>query len=61
MPTERYDKMFGGKKGSANTFKKGQVITIAGYYRVHPKTTVDSNILQKFIITADKTSKAITT
>ncbi|MGE5650941.1 MAG: P22 phage major capsid protein family protein [Bacillota bacterium] len=37
----------------ANTFKKGDVITFAGVYRVHPETKVSTGVLQQFVITAD--------
>jgi hypothetical protein len=37
----------------ANTFKKGDVITFAGVYRVHPETKVSTGVLQQFAITTD--------
>lgn len=37
----------------ANTFKKGDVITFAGVYRVHPETKVSTGVLQQFVVTAD--------
>ena len=36
----------------ANTFKKGDVITL-GINRVHPETKVDTGNLQQFVVTAD--------
>jgi hypothetical protein len=35
------------------TWKKGDVITIAGVNRVHPETKADTGQLQQFVITAD--------
>ena len=35
------------------TFKKGDVITIAGVNRVHPETKADTGVLQQFVVTAD--------
>ena len=37
----------------ANTFKRGDVITLAGCNRVHPETKVDTGALQQFVVTAD--------
>jgi len=37
----------------ANTFKKGDVFTVAGCNRVHPETKVDTGVLQQFVVTAD--------
>lgn len=49
----------GGLAGS-DTFKKGQVFTMAGCNRVHPETKVDTGILQQFVVTADATSAGAT-
>lgn len=49
-----------GGVANADTFKKGQVFTIAGVYRVHPLTGVASTELQQFVITADTTSSGST-
>lgn len=38
--------------GSA-TFKKGDIITLAGVNRVHPETKADTGSLQPFVVTAD--------
>lgn len=40
-------------KTGANTFKKGDVFTIAGCNRVHPETKADTGVLHKFVVTAD--------
>lgn len=45
---------------AADTFKKGQVFTIAGVYSVHPLTGVATSTLQQFVITADATSAGAT-
>jgi hypothetical protein len=40
-------------KTGANTFKKGDIFTVAGCYRVHPETKADTGELQQFVVTAD--------
>lgn len=35
------------------TFKKGDVFTVAGCFRVHPETKVSTGKLQNFVVTAD--------
>lgn len=49
-------------KGVANadTFKKGQVFTIAGVYDVHPLTGVATTRLRQFVVTADATMTTTT-
>lgn len=37
----------------ANTFKKGDIFTVAGCNRVHPETKADTGQLQQFVVTAD--------
>ena len=37
----------------ATTFKKGDVFTVAGCFRVHPETKVSTAVLQNFVVTAD--------
>lgn len=37
----------------ANTFKKGDIITIAAVNRCHPETKADTGVLQNFVVTAD--------
>lgn len=37
----------------ATTFKKGDVVTFAGCFSVHPETKVASGSLQTFVVTAD--------
>jgi len=49
----------GGLAGS-DTFKKGQVFTMAGCNEVHYETKVDTGRLQKFVVTADATSGGAT-
>lgn len=44
-----------------DTFKKGQVFTIANVYAVHPLTGVPYAQLQQFVITADVTAVGATT
>lgn len=40
-------------KTGTGAMNKGDVFTIAGVYRVHPETKVNSGILQQFVVTAD--------
>lgn len=49
-----------GGLSAADTFKKGQVFTIAGVYASHPLTGTDYNTLQQFVVTADATSAGAT-
>lgn len=35
------------------TFKKGDIFTVAGCFRVHPETKVSTGVLQNFVVTAD--------
>ena len=35
------------------TFKKGDVFTVAGCFRVHPETKASTGVLQQFVVTAD--------
>jgi hypothetical protein len=44
----------------ATTFKKGDVVTLAGSNRVHPETKVSTGVLQLFVITADAGPNATT-
>lgn len=37
----------------STTFKKGDVFTVAGCFRVHPETKVSTGVLQQFVVTAD--------
>ena len=37
----------------STTFKQGDIITVAGCFRVHPETKVSTGILQQFVVTAD--------
>lgn len=45
---------------AADTFKKGQVFTIAGVYAVHPLTGTALPWLRQFVVTADTTSAGAT-
>ena len=38
---------------SSKTFKKGDIVTLAGCNRVHPETKTDTGVLQTFVVTAD--------
>lgn len=49
-----------GGTANADTFKKGQVFTMAGCNEVHPETKVDTGRLQKFVVTADTTATTTT-
>jgi hypothetical protein len=49
-----------GGVANTNTFKKGQVFTMAGCNRVHPETKVDTGVLQQFTITANTTATTTT-
>jgi len=37
----------------STTFKKGDIFTVAGCFRVHPETKVSTGVLQTFVVTAD--------
>jgi hypothetical protein len=39
--------------GGSTTFKKGDVFTVAGCFRVHPETKVSTGVLQQFVVAAD--------
>lgn len=40
------------------TFKDGDIVTLAGCYRVHPETKVNTGQLQQFVITSDVSANA---
>lgn len=40
------------------TFLAGDVITLAGVYRVHPETKVSTGVLQQFVVTANSGASA---
>lgn len=40
----------------AQTFKKGDVFTVAGCFKVHPESKDVTNVLQQFVVTADVTA-----
>lgn len=44
--------------GGTTTFLKGDVITIADVFRVHPETKVSTGELQQFVVTADSGASA---
>lgn len=43
----------------SNTFLEGDVITIAGVYRVHPESKATTSDLQQFVVTADSSGSPI--
>ena len=45
---------------NGDTFKKGEVVTFAGAYEVHPLTGTATNTLKQFVITADTTASGAT-
>lgn len=45
---------------SGDTFKKGEVITLAGAFEVHPLTGTATTTLRQFVITGDVTAGAAT-
>lgn len=45
------------KTGTA-TFLKGDIVTLAGCYRVHPETKATTAVLQQFVVTADSGANA---
>lgn len=51
--------VFGGV-ANLDTFKKGQVFTMAGCFEIHPETKEATGRLQKFVVTADTTSSTTT-
>lgn len=42
------------------TFKDGDIVTLAGCFRVHPETKVNTGRLQQFVITTDVAANATT-
>jgi hypothetical protein len=44
--------------GGSTTFLVGDVVTLAGCYRVHPETKVSTGVLQQFVVTADSGASA---
>lgn len=42
------------------TFLKGDVVTFANVFRVHPETKISTGVLQQFVITADSGASATT-
>lgn len=44
--------------GGTTTLLKGDIITFAGVYRVHPETKVSTGQLQQFVVTADSGASA---
>jgi hypothetical protein len=49
-----------GGVANADTFKKGQVFTIANVFQVHAETRQTMNVLQQFVVTADATMSTTT-
>jgi hypothetical protein len=54
------DTLLVGGVAAADTFKKGQVFTIAGVFQTHPLTGDIYPDLQQFVVTADVTSAGTT-
>jgi hypothetical protein len=46
--------------GSSKTFKKGDIVTLAGCNSVHPETKASTGTLQQFTVTADAASTTLT-
>jgi hypothetical protein len=44
--------------GTTYTWKKGDIFTAGGCFRVHPETKVSTGVLQQFVVTADCTGVA---
>lgn len=44
--------------GGTTSFLKGDVVTIADVYAVHPETKVSTGVLQQFVVTADSGTSA---
>jgi hypothetical protein len=44
----------------STTFLVGDVITIAGVFRVHPETKISTGVLQQFVVTANSGASATT-
>ena len=45
--------------GTSGSWKKGDVFTVVGCYRVHPETKVSTGVLQQFVMTADNAGGAV--
>lgn len=45
-------------KTGTGTFLKGDIVTLAGCYRVHPETKTNTGELQQFVVTADSGANA---
>lgn len=45
--------------GGTTSFLKGDVVTIADVYAVHPETKVSTGVLQQFVVTADSGTSAV--
>ena len=44
--------------GGSTTFLKGDIVTIADVFSVHPETKVSTGVLQQFVVTADSGANA---
>lgn len=42
------------------TIKKGEIVTFANVYSVHPETKVSTGVLQQFVVTADSAGGSVT-
>jgi hypothetical protein len=45
--------------GTSGSWKKGDVFTVAGCFRVHPETKASTGVLQQFVMTADNAGGAV--
>lgn len=48
-----------GYTADGQVLKRGDVITLAGVYMVHPETKATTNVLQQFTLTADVTTSGL--
>ena len=46
--------------GQTTTLNKGDIVTLAGCYRVHPETKQNTGVLQQFVVTEDMAGGATT-
>lgn len=61
QPTDGGNTIVLAGTAASDTFKAGQVFTIAGVYSVNPETRTSTGALQQFVITADVTASTTTT
>ncbi|MEB3212963.1 MAG: P22 phage major capsid protein family protein [Leptolyngbyaceae bacterium] len=44
--------------GGTTTFRRGDIVTFAGVFAVHPQTKVSTGVLKTFVVTADTSTSA---